>query len=110
MVRENSEAWHTDPKQIYLCGFSAGGHLCASLGTLWKDGMFAVGTGYEPYQWKPDGMILSYPVISMDQFGHEECRTLLLGERQQELKGAAVPAEAGEPGYRACFPLVHPGG
>ena len=32
-------------------------------------------------------MILSYPVISMDQFGHEECRTLLLGERQQELKG-----------------------
>ena len=63
MVRENSEAWHTDPKQIYLCGFSAGGHLCASLGTLWKDGMFAGSTGYEPYQWKPDGMILSYPVI-----------------------------------------------
>ena len=87
MVRENSEAWHTDPKQIYLCGFSAGGHLCASLGTLWKDGMFAGSTGYEPYQWKPDGMILSYPVISMDQFGHEECRNLLLGERQQELKG-----------------------
>ena len=87
MVRENSEAWHTDPKQIYLCGFSAGGHLCASLGTLWKDGMFSGSTGYEPYQWKPDGMILSYPVISMDQFGHEECRNLLLGERQQELKG-----------------------
>lgn len=87
MVRENSEAWHTDPKQIYLCGFSAGGHLCASLGTLWKDGMFAGSTGYEPYQWKPDGMILCYPVISMDRFGHEECRTLLLGERQQELKG-----------------------
>ena len=87
MVRQNSEAWNVDPDRVILCGFSAGGHLCACLGTLWRDGMFAGATGYEPYSWKPDGMILCYPVISMELFSHEECRKLLLGERQQELKG-----------------------
>lgn len=30
--------------------------------------------------WKPDGMILSYPVITMGEFTHEESRELLLGK------------------------------
>ncbi|MBR2476535.1 MAG: alpha/beta hydrolase [Clostridia bacterium] len=60
-VRENAEAWNVDTDKVFVCGFSAGGHLAASLGTLWnseptikrEDGMN-----------KPNGMILCYPVIT----------------------------------------------
>ena len=38
-LRERPE-WRCDPERIAVCGFSAGGHLAASLGTLWDDPAF----------------------------------------------------------------------
>lgn len=35
-LRDNSEKFDIDPDKILICGFSAGGHLSASLGTLWN--------------------------------------------------------------------------
>lgn len=49
LIRANAEKWHINPRQIAVCGFSAGGHLAASLGV----------TGEE----RPDAMILAYPCI-----------------------------------------------
>ena len=34
--------------------------------------------------WKPDGMILCYPVITMGEYTHQESRSLLLGEQDTE--------------------------
>lgn len=35
-VRENSKQLHVHPDKIILAGFSAGGHLVASLGVFWQ--------------------------------------------------------------------------
>lgn len=37
IIRENSSRWFIDSNKIVLCGFSAGGHLAASLGVHWND-------------------------------------------------------------------------
>ena len=49
LIRANAEEWHINPQQIAVCGFSAGGHLAASLGV----------TGTE----RPNALILAYPCI-----------------------------------------------
>ena len=66
-VRENANAYHVDPQSVFLCGFSAGGHLAASLavhgGSEWT-------TGYGfPKHCMPDGLILGYPVTGEPETG-----------------------------------------
>lgn len=51
---------------VYVCGFSAGAHLCASL-SVHAD------TLTEQYpDCKPDGSILCYPVISAKEYAHKD--------------------------------------
>lgn len=63
-IKDNAEAYNIDPNMVFAIGFSAGGHLAASLGTMWyrKEIYDAVDMefGYN----KPTGMMLMYPVIS----------------------------------------------
>ena len=70
-IRSHAKEWHVLPDKIAVCGFSAGGHLAASLGVLFNEPKFL-----EVYQKeekiRPDAMILSYPVITSDQFAHVE--------------------------------------
>ena len=67
MVRENREKWNVDADRVIVCGFSAGGHLAASLGVYWNS---------EPAVMRadklnrPNGMILSYPVITSGEYAH----------------------------------------
>lgn len=81
-VRTHAKEYYVDPEKIVIAGFSAGGHLCACLGNLWDEPVISqvLGEQYQEQEWKPDGMILSYPVITMGEFTHEESRELLLGE------------------------------
>ncbi|HOA84998.1 MAG TPA: alpha/beta hydrolase, partial [Bacillota bacterium] len=52
------------PEQIAVVGFSAGGHLAASTGTLWNIPEVLKELGDAPAGInKPTGMILCYPVI-----------------------------------------------
>ena len=37
LIREHEAEYGVDPEKIAVCGFSAGGHLAASLGVLWND-------------------------------------------------------------------------
>lgn len=66
-LRRCHEAWHIDPERIAVLGFSAGGHLAASLGALWNDPELAL-----PPQSRPDALALCYPVVSTGEFAHEE--------------------------------------
>ena len=63
-IRDNAEKYNIDPDKVFVVGFSAGGHLAASLGTMWdlKDiyDRISMPYGYN----KPSGMMLIYPVIS----------------------------------------------
>lgn len=70
-VREKADDFGIDKHNIATLGFSAGGHLCSCTGTLWNkpilDEYFENGilTG-ERYDYRPDKMVLCYPVISTD--------------------------------------------
>jgi len=65
MLRSRAVEWRIDPAQVVLCGFSAGGHLCASLGVLWNHPMLTEPLGVAPAAIRPDGLILGYPVIDL---------------------------------------------
>ena len=78
-VRENAEAYRVDPHRIFVLGFSAGGHLAASAGTLWRHEALAPYTDGDPDRFRPDGMVLCYPVISGGRFAHRGSFDRLMG-------------------------------
>lgn len=63
-IKDHAEDYGIDPEQLFAVGFSAGGHLCASAGILWK--LPELYQAVEmPYGYnKPRGIILVYPVIT----------------------------------------------
>lgn len=69
-IRENADAHQTDPDRLFIAGFSAGGHLAASLGILWKEKAFSDALGCRPEAFRPTGMILGYPVITSGPKAH----------------------------------------
>lgn len=76
---------HIDPNRIYVCGFSAGGHLAASAGVLWKQPVVEETLGVSPRTVRPDAMILCYPVITTDPaFSHPNSINNLLGDRRED--------------------------
>lgn len=80
IIRENAEKWFVDADKIAVCGFSAGGHLAASLGVLWQEEYISQLSGMPAGINKPNAMILCYPVISSGEFAHRDSFTRLLGE------------------------------
>ncbi|MBR5451898.1 MAG: alpha/beta hydrolase [Clostridia bacterium] len=63
-IRENADDWGIDADKIAVCGFSAGGHLCASLGTLWNLPEVQEKSGCMNGENKPNALVLGYPVIN----------------------------------------------
>lgn len=70
-IRDNADEWNIDKDKIIVCGFSAGGHLAASIGTLWKLDIISKTLGCKNSYIKPNGMILGYPVITSGEKGHK---------------------------------------
>jgi len=78
MVRSRAAAWNIDPRKIGVIGFSAGGHLAATLGTHFTKAYIP---NPDSISLRPDFMILIYPVISMqDSLTHGGSRENLLGD------------------------------
>ena len=67
IVRDNAEKWCVDTDKVIVCGFSAGGHLAASLGVLWNSEPAII---RDDNKNRPNGMILAYPVISAGKYRH----------------------------------------
>ena len=75
LVRKNARNWNVDPAKVGIMGFSAGGHLAASLATHYQDKQIKSGASL-----RPDFQILIYPVISFGKFTHKGSRNNLLGK------------------------------
>jgi acetyl esterase/lipase len=101
MVREKSEEWLVDPNRIAMCGFSAGGHLAASLGVMWQEPWLSEPLGVSSEQLRPNALILGYPATDLDLIenspspsapegtliGHrDQVLTAVFGEADQALK------------------------
>lgn len=83
-IRDNAEALNIDPDYVFVIGFSAGGHLAASLGTLWDNDEIEAKLGMKKGYNKPTGMILSYPVISGLGYAHRGSFNNILCERKDD--------------------------
>lgn len=92
LIRENAKEWLVEPDKILVNGYSAGGHLAASLGVFWKKEVLKEFYQCESRCFQPNGLILSYPVISSGEFAHRGSFEHLLGEREKEL-GEAMSLE-----------------
>lgn len=93
-IRDNSDEYNIDPEKVFAVGFSAGGHLAASLGVMWNNPeiykALDIPMGYN----KPTGMMLIYPVISGKDFRHEgSFQNLLAKDNPTEEELAAVSIE-----------------
>ncbi len=84
-IKDNAEKYNINSEKVFVAGFSAGGHIAASLGTMWhkKEIYEAVDM---PYGYnKPAGMMLMYPVISAE-FHCFSFENLLMEENPLEEK------------------------
>lgn len=69
-----------DGLPVVVCGFSAGGHLAASLAVHWRD---AAGWAAPGHSGRPDGVVLGYPVITAGPYAHRPSLEALLGKEPQ---------------------------
>lgn len=85
LMRKNAEKWNIDRDKIIVGGFSAGGHLAASLGVFWNRSFLSETLGISNEVIKPNGILLSYPVITSGPYAHNGSLVALLGENYNEL-------------------------
>jgi acetyl esterase/lipase len=82
LLRENAKEWNIDPSKIGIMGFSAGGHLAASLSTNFSQSLIS-----NPLKtsFRPDFSVLIYPVISFtDSLANKGSRDNLIGNNPSE--------------------------
>ncbi|GHV84116.1 acetylesterase [Spirochaetia bacterium] len=70
-IRKNADYYDVDPDRIVICGFSAGGHLAASLAVHWEKYWFRDCLS-SSLDCRPNGVVLCYPVISSGEHSHIE--------------------------------------
>ncbi len=91
IIREHADEWEVDKDAIIVEGCSAGGHLAASYACLWKKDFVAQTliddvSSVAKEKFRPNGLLLCYPVITSGEFAHRGSFENLLGDRYEELK------------------------
>ena len=84
-LRDNADKYHIDCDKVIIQGSSAGGHLATSLGVFWNKPFLREALQCQAKDIKPNGMILSYPVISSGEFAHRDSFVKLLADKYDEL-------------------------
>ena len=79
-VRANADACGVDAGKIGILGFSAGGHLVATVGTHYDSGDAQAADPVDRVSCRPNALILCYAVISSGPCGHQGSFQNLLGE------------------------------
>ncbi|MDA0327039.1 MAG: alpha/beta hydrolase, partial [Bacteroidetes bacterium] len=81
IIRYRAREWNINPNNIGVMGFSAGGHLAATLSTQFDYGNQDRTDSLSSFSTRPDFSVLVYPVISMRKaYTHMGSRQSLLGE------------------------------
>ena len=82
-IRENAEKYKVD--KVSVMGFSAGGHLAASLGVRWQDELLKNELCKPNKMFRPDSLVLCYPVITAGEFTHAGSMENLTGSTDPEV-------------------------
>jgi len=84
IVREDADRWNIDPRKVGVMGFSAGGHLAASLSTRYRELLI---DNPKRTSFRPDFSVLVYPVISFtDSLTHVGSRNNLIGKNPSKAR------------------------
>jgi acetyl esterase/lipase len=92
-VRARASEWNVDPNRIGILGFSAGGHLAATVATQWDTGDAASPDPIRQASSRPDLAVLCYPVISFVRTPHAGSVANLLGRNSTEEQRHAMSAD-----------------
>jgi acetyl esterase/lipase len=84
LIRTNADSLNVDPDKIVICGFSAGGHLAASLGVHWNKPYLINTLNSQPGLNKANALVLCYPVITTGKFINKDTFKNLLGDNSDE--------------------------
>lgn len=79
-VRQNAVNFNIDSNSIFVAGFSAGGHLAASLGVYWNKDLIEK-YNYEHEDIRPNALLLGYPVITSGEYAHIPSIENLIGKQ-----------------------------
>ena len=80
MIRYHAADWRVYPDQLAVCGFSAGGHLCASAGIIPEEVENYTDDAIDKMPARPNAMLLAYPVITSGKYAHKGSFKNLLGK------------------------------
>ena len=80
MIRAHSREYGIDVNRLGIWGFSAGGHLAATISTHADNGDLTSADPVEKYPSRVNFAILAYPVISFGAFAHQGSLQNLLGD------------------------------
>lgn len=83
-VRAHAEEYHVSPEKIAVMGFSAGGHLAASLGVMWQNEALWTPVGLAADAVRPNALLLCYPVITAGQYAHRGSFDMLTGTKDED--------------------------
>lgn len=83
MIRYYADEYCVDIDRVAICGFSAGGHLAASLCVHYQD-VEDIDLLFQRVSNRPDAAILSYPVITSGEYAHRDSFLALLGKEASE--------------------------
>lgn len=93
LIRANAHRYGIDPKRVGVAGFSAGGHLAASLATRFDEKVYAPVDAADKFSARPDFAAMVYPVITMGTGTHADSRNNLLGTDQSPERIAAYSCQ-----------------
>ena len=83
-IKEHAEEFNVNPERVFAVGFSAGGHLCGSLATMFAYPEVKAAFGERAEMIRPTGAILSYPVTVTRDSTHVGSFKNLLGKPIEE--------------------------
>ena len=93
-VRADAAKYGVAADHVGIWGFSAGGHLAATAGTQFDVGDATAIDEIDTQSSRPDFLVLSYPVITMeDPYVHKGSRTFLLGDSPTQADMDSMSAE-----------------
>lgn len=107
-IRANSAHFNIDPAKLGVMGFSAGGHLAASIATRHHEQAYPMSDAWDRLSARPNFACLLFPVISLQPpvFDYGMRQSLFDPDASNETINARCPDLCVTPETPPCF-LVH---
>ncbi|GAA0585910.1 alpha/beta hydrolase [Rhizomicrobium electricum] len=93
LIRANAKDYAIDPARLGVVGFSAGGHMAATLATRYAEQVYTPIDAADRIDPKPAFAGLVYPVITLGPGTHADSRNCLLGADQSPARIAAYSCD-----------------